>query len=149
MLFDNYIKYFKIVIYIWSFKIFINGNGGKMNNASHRLLFFALPNHTACAHHYHSYYFNAYGGEMKERSINVRVGKYGFYFIEPQANSNAKDLANKLVWLDGVIEVQLTSGEAGYIVVAKKDSNYALENFIKRNALKSRYIESHYVLSKR
>ena len=79
----------------------------------------------------------------------IRTGKYGLYFIEPQPNTYAKEIANELLGLNGVVEVQITSGSAGYIVTAKKDESEALERFIKRNALRSRYLESHYIISKR
>ncbi len=115
-------------------------------NNAHRLLFYALPNHTsACASHCLTY---AYGGEMEKDKTCIRNGKYGLYFIEPQPNTNAKELAYQLLGLDDVVEVQITSGEVGYIVAAKKDS-YSLEKFIRKNALKSRYVESHYIISKR
>ena len=91
------------------------------------------------------------GGVMKKAMVvkTIRTGKYGLYFIEPQPNTNAKEIANAILGLDGVVEVQITSGSAGYVVTAKKDESEALERFIKRNALRSRYLESHYIMSKR
>ncbi len=80
---------------------------------------------------------------------NIRASDYGLYFIEPQPNRDAKELASELIGIDGVMEVQITSGDIGYVVAAKKEGSFALERFIKRNALKSRHIESHYMVSKR
>jgi len=111
-------------------------------------LFSALPNHTSVyAHHYH--YHATQGGDMKEKNWNIRTSKYGFYFIEPQPNKDAKSFASELLGLEGVEEVQITSGSVGYIVAARKEGSNALEHFIKKNALKSRYVESHYIMSKR
>ncbi|MGC8888981.1 MAG: hypothetical protein ACP5JN_03505 [Candidatus Micrarchaeia archaeon] len=86
---------------------------------------------------------------MKEKHWNIKASDYGLYFIRPLPNRNAKELASEIIGLDGVIEVQITSGDVGYIVAAKKEGSPALERFIKRNALRSRHIESHYVIQKR
>jgi hypothetical protein len=86
---------------------------------------------------------------MKDRNLHIKASEYGLYFIEPQPNRNAKELADQLIGIEGVLEVQITSGDFGYIVAAKKDSSIALERFIKKNSLRSRYMDSHYIVFKR
>lgn len=49
-----------------------------------------------------------------------RKGKlHKFFFVEPQENANADELAEKLISLKSVEEVFVTDGDCGFVVKAR------------------------------
>ncbi|MGC8652240.1 MAG: hypothetical protein ACP5UH_03250 [Candidatus Micrarchaeia archaeon] len=66
---------------------------------------------------------------------------YKFFLIQPRADANAKELAQKLMAFDEVAEVYVTEGVAGFMVKAKffsSDIPNNLERYI-RGKLGERY----------
>jgi hypothetical protein len=60
---------------------------------------------------------------------------YSFYLIEPSENANADNMAEKLITLKDVIEVNVTDGDYGFIVKAKlpKDNKHdAAYNYLSK-----------------
>lgn len=51
---------------------------------------------------------------------------YSYYLIEPSENSNANHMAEKLITLKNVVEVNVTEGDYGFIVKVKlpKDNKH-------------------------
>ncbi|MGC8710076.1 MAG: hypothetical protein ACP5RF_00460 [Candidatus Micrarchaeia archaeon] len=84
-------------------------------------------------------------------SIDIcRHGGYGFYFIKPQPNTNAKEVASQLLGLKGVEEVQITSGDFGYVIKAKNDIDELrnLRGFVGKALQGHKAVEVHYTLRK-
>jgi len=72
----------------------------------------------------------------------------GYYFIKPQPNRNAKDLASQLLEFPDVEEVALTSGDFGYIVKTSKgsQSDSSIRNLLGKAAKGFGAVEVHYTL---
>jgi DNA-binding Lrp family transcriptional regulator len=51
--------------------------------------------------------------------MNKRNAMHRFYFIKPKPNSNADEVAEKLISLKQVESVFLTEGDCGFIVKAR------------------------------
>ncbi len=50
-------------------------------------------------------------------------GIHSFFFIKPKKSTDIDELADKLISIDGVEEVNVTQGDIGYMVKAKFDDN--------------------------
>jgi hypothetical protein len=88
----------------------------------------------------------------QKTSWNIGINRCGgYYFIKPQPNRNAKDLASQLLEFPDVEEVILTSGNFGYIVKTSKgqsQSDSSIRDFLGKAAEGFGAAEVHYTLKK-
>ncbi|MGC8652036.1 MAG: hypothetical protein ACP5UH_02175 [Candidatus Micrarchaeia archaeon] len=74
------------------------------------------------------------GAHSKSHSVSRKSDYYKFFLIKPKTNTNAKEIAEKLIAFSEVAEVYVTEGPAGFMVKARffsDDSPSNIERYIK------------------
>ncbi len=71
-----------------------------------------------------------------------------FFLLKPKEKLNAKDFAMRISMISGVKEVNITSGDFGFVVVAESNDEAVAEKFVKeiyaKNSNCCSACESHY-----
>lgn len=75
--------------------------------------------------------------------VSRSISGESFILLKPSTNGNSDAFARRLAMCRGVREVRLTSGEYGFVVAARQDSEKRIRKLAKRSMVK--IAVNHYV----